>query len=246
MTVTVLAFGAAAEAAGRRAWTVDLPEGARVADLLRELARRLPSLAPLLPSLAVAVDEEYAGASTPLHEGAEVALIPPVSGGSGGSGSSGSGEPVGDSAELPGSAADRVWLTEEPLSLDALIARVAHADAGAVATFTGTVRARTRRGGEVRETAELFYEAYGPMALKEMRRIAREAEARWPGARVAMAHRTGRLRPGEASVMIAVSAPHRAGAFEACRFCIDTLKQTVPIWKKDIRPDGTEEWSPRP
>lgn len=257
MNVTVLAFGAAAEAAGMREWTVRLPDGARVADLIRELARQHPALEPLLPSIAVAVDLEYADMSVGLHDGAEVALIPPVSGGSGAEGGPGSGSdgrearqeaaPEAEDAVSPdGAQGGNVWLTEEPLSLDALIRRVAHPDAGAVATFTGAVRARTRQGTAVLETAELRYEAYGPMALKEMRKIAREAEARWPGARVAMAHRTGRLQPGEASVMIAVSAPHRADAFAACRFCIDTLKQTVPIWKKEVRPDGSEAWSPRP
>lgn len=222
MKVRVLAFGAAADAAEAREWTMDLAPGARVADLLQQAVRERPALAAILPALAVALDLEYADREAPLHEGAEVALLPPVSGGA------------------------EALLTNRALDLSDLIRRVEHEDAGGLVTFTGTVRAHTRTRAGTVETVALRYEAYSVMARLEMERIAREAESRWPGVRVAMAHRVGDLQPGDASVAIAVSAPHRPAAFEACRYCIDTLKQAVPIWKKEVRPDGTEEWSNRP
>ncbi|MBX6350455.1 MAG: molybdenum cofactor biosynthesis protein MoaE [Clostridia bacterium] len=222
MTVRVLAFGAAAEAAGAREWSVELAPGARLRDLLEKVACERPALARMLPSLAFAVDQDFARPEAELRDGAEVALLPPASGGA------------------------EAWLTTEPIELAELVRRVAHEDAGGLVTFTGTVRRRTETAGRARETAFLHYEAYAVLARLEMERIAREAESRWPGARVAMCHRVGELRPGEASVAIAVSAPHRAGAFDACRFCIERLKADVPIWKKEVAPDGTGEWVNRP
>jgi len=162
--------------------------------------------------LLYAVNREYAEPDRELRDGDEVALIPPVSGG-----------------------AFRV--TEEPLSLEAAVAEVADDRAGAVATFTGTVR-RHSRG---REVTRLEYEAYAEMAEEVMAQLAAELEQRYELCAVAIHHRVGTLAIGEASVVVAVSAPHRQDALAACKDAIDTLKQTVPLWKKEVY-EGGEEW----
>ena len=162
--------------------------------------------------LLYAVNREYAERDRALADGDEVALIPPVSGG-----------------------AFRV--TEEALSLEAAVAEVADERAGAVATFTGTVR-RQSRG---REVTRLEYEAYAEMAEDVMAQLALELEQRYELCAVAIHHRVGVLGIGEASVVVAVSAPHRQDALAACKDAIDTLKQTVPLWKKEIY-EGGEEW----
>jgi len=164
------------------------------------------------PGLLYAVNREYADRERELRDGDEVALIPPVSGG-----------------------AFRV--TEQPLSLDAVAAEVADERAGAVATFTGTVR-RQSRG---REVTRLEYEAYAEMAEEMMASLARELLGRYELCAVAIHHRVGTLGIGEASVVVAVSAPHRQDALAACKDAIDTLKETVPLWKKEVY-EGGEEW----
>src|SRR3954454_2477329 len=162
--------------------------------------------------LLYAVNREYAEPGQELRDGDEVALIPPVSGG-----------------------AFRV--TEEPLSLDAAVAEVADERAGGIATFTGTVR-RQSRG---REVLYLEYEAYAEMAEDVMSKLAADLESRYDLCAVAIHHRTGRVEIGESSVVIAVSAPHRQDALGACKDAIDTLKETVPLWKKEAY-EGGEEW----
>jgi len=162
--------------------------------------------------LLYAVNREYADAGRELADGDEVALIPPVSGGS-------------------------FRVTEEPLSLDAVVGEVADGSAGAVATFLGTVR-RESRG---RTVLYLEYEAYAEMAEGVMAQIAADLEQRYDLWAVAIHHRVGRVEIGEASVAIAVSAPHREDALAACKEAIDTLKQTVPLWKKEVY-EGGEEW----
>ena len=162
--------------------------------------------------LLYAVNREYAEPQRELADGDEVALIPPVSGG-----------------------AFRV--TDQPLSLDTAVAEVADERAGAIATFTGTVR-RQSRG---REVTQLEYEAYAEMAEDVMAQLAHDLQERYELCAVAIHHRVGTLGIGEASVVIAVSAPHRQDALAACKDAIDTLKQTVPLWKKEIY-EGGEEW----
>jgi MoaE-MoaD fusion protein len=162
--------------------------------------------------LLYAVNREYAEREQELRDGDEVALIPPVSGG-----------------------AFRV--TEEPLSLEGIVAEVADERAGGIATFTGTVR-RQSRG---REVTQLEYEAYAEMAEDVMAGIADDLEARYDLCSIAIHHRVGRLEVGEASVVIAVSAPHRQDALAACKDAIDRLKETVPLWKKEVY-EGGEEW----
>jgi molybdopterin synthase catalytic subunit len=162
--------------------------------------------------LLYAVNREYAERDRELRDGDEVALIPPVSGGA-------------------------FHVTEEPLSLEAVVAEVADERAGGIATFTGTVR-RQSRG---REVTHLEYEAYAEMAEQVMAQLAAELQKRHELCAVAIHHRVGRLEIGEASVMVAVSAPHRQAALDACREAIDTLKETVPLWKKEVY-EGGEEW----
>jgi len=162
--------------------------------------------------LLYAVNREYAEPGQELRDGDEVALIPPVSGG-----------------------AFRV--TEEPLSLDAAVAEVADERAGGIATFTGTVR-RQSRG---REVLHLEYEAYAEMAEDVITQLAAELDKAHDLCGIAIHHRVGRVEIGEPSVVIAVSAPHRQDALAACREAIDRLKETVPLWKKEVY-EGGEEW----
>jgi MoaE-MoaD fusion protein len=162
--------------------------------------------------LLYAVNKEYAQRDRELRDGDEVAVIPPVSGGS-------------------------FRLSEEPLSLDAVVDEVRSDEAGAIATFVGTTRARSRG----RDVIRLEYEAYEGMAEAEMERIALALRERHEVIDVAIHHRVGPVEIGETSVVIAVSAAHRAAAFEACREAIDTLKQSVPLWKKELYVGG-EEW----
>jgi molybdopterin synthase catalytic subunit len=138
----------------------------------------------------------------------------------------------------PSRAADRVHVSAEPIDLAALVAGVSHAGAGAVASFVGAVR-------DVNDGAAVLgidYEAYGPMANRELAVILDEAAARWPGARLAVRHRVGYLAVGEASVAVAVSSPHRAAAFDACRYVVEELKRRVPVWKREHYADGRRAW----
>lgn len=211
MRVRVLLFAALREAVGQKQLELELPADATLAELIARLERDHAPLVRYRGRLLVSLNEERAALESQLGDGDEVALLPPVSGGS-----------------------DRSWIDTKPLSMDALLAEVTGPEMGGVVTFTGMVR-NEARGAEI---DHLEYEAYAPMAERELRGIRDEAAARWPQARLAIAHRIGRLAIGEAAVMIAAAAPHRPEAFEACRFAIDRLKQTVPIWKKEFATSG--------
>jgi len=192
--------------------TVELPEGATVAALLDRL--RAQKSAPALRGIAVSVNAEYATGEHVLREGDEVGLLPPVSGG----------------------ATPEVFtaLTRDPIEAEPLIAAAKQGADGAVVVFDGIVRNNTRG----RQTLHLDYEAYEEMAAKQMRELAAEARARFAVRHVTIVHRLGRLTVGETSVLIVVASAHRAAAFEACRWLIDTLKKTVPIWKRETFADG--------
>lgn len=211
--VTVRYFAAARERAGCSEEQVELAEGAQVRALLERLCALHPALTALLPHLRVAVNQEFSSLDGAVPAGAEVALIPPVAGGSG---------------------APQFLVTDAPLSLDAVVRAVSGSGQGGVVTFSGAVRDSTHGKPVVR----LEYEAYAPMAEKKLAEIASEAAALWPGARVAIHHRVGVLSPGELAVVIAASTPHRAEAFAACRHAIERLKADVPIWKKEVFADG--------
>jgi molybdopterin synthase catalytic subunit len=196
---------------------VECRDGITVGALRSELADRYAQSGAFATSLLVSVNWEPAGDAQALRDGDEVAFLPPMSGGS---------PPPGD-----------FWLSETPID-GAMVAEKVRAPAcGGIATFVGTVREESRGKKIVR----LEYEAYPGMAEKKMRDIGEIIAGRWPGARVAMAHRVGKLGVGEVAVAIAVATPHRAEAFEACRYAIDRLKEVVPIWKKEIAVDG-EYW----
>jgi molybdopterin synthase catalytic subunit len=205
--VTVKLFAGLRERAGTGERELELPDGARVADVWAPL-----ELGEQPPGLLYAVNKAYAEPARPLAEGDEVALIPPVSGGA-------------------------FRLTHDPIDLAAVVADVTDDRAGAVATFLGTTRVRSRG----RTVVHLEYEAYEGMAEQVMEEIAAGLLARYDLCRVAITHRMGQVGIGETSVAIAVSAPHRADALAACRDAIDTLKLEVPLWKKEVY-EGGEEW----
>jgi molybdopterin synthase catalytic subunit len=213
--ITVLYFAAARERVGVPREELELPSASpTVAEVLKLLSGKHPALAPLLPHLRVAVDQEFTGPETKVRPGAEVALIPPVAGGSG-----------------------VFRVVDRPLVLDEVVQAVGGESYGGLVTFSGSVRNQTRG----KRVLRLEYEAYAPMAEKKLAEIGQEAAAKWQGSRLAIVHRVGTLVPGELAVVIAAAAPHRAEAFDACRHAIERLKQDVPIWKKEFFEDG-EVW----
>jgi molybdopterin converting factor subunit 1 len=226
MKIEVLFFGVLKDVVGRSREAVDLPEGARVRDVLSYYARGAPTLEGMLPSLAMSVNREYAERDHPLRDGDEVALLPPVSGGS--------FKPDEASGEMPGEVREEVQITRERIDRDSIVARLQKPSDGAVVIFDGVVRDNTRG----RRSLYLDYEAYEAMALQQMKSLAAEARSRFAVRGASIVHRLGRLEIGETSVLIVVAAAHRGAAFDACRWIIDTLKKTVPIWKKEYFEDG--------
>ena len=207
MRVTVRLFAGLRERAGTGLRELDLADGAQARDVWGALG-----LDEEPPGLLYAVNKRYAEPGHPLADGDEIALIPPVSGGS-------------------------FRLTEEPISLEAVVAEVADEHAGAIATFTGTTRLHSRG----RTVLHLDYEAYPGMAERVMEEIATALREKYELCAIAITHRVGRVAIGETSVAIAVSAPHRREALAACAEAIDELKERVPLWKKEVY-EGGEEW----
>jgi MoaE-MoaD fusion protein len=218
MRVRVLFFGMLKDLAGKAEDSIDLPDGSHVRDVLVRYEAKIPRLKESLPSVAIAVNQQYAGADTVLHDGDEVALLPPVSGGS---------------EDAPGDA-PFVRIVRERIVPHDIIPAIKRPEDGAIVIFDGVVRNHSRN----RKTLHLEYDAYEPMALAKLQELAREATRRFTIRNVALVHRLGHLEIGESSVLIAVFSAHRAAAFEACRWLIDTLKKTVPIWKKEFFEDG--------
>jgi molybdopterin synthase catalytic subunit/molybdopterin converting factor small subunit len=230
MQVHILLFGILKDWLGSTASTVELQEGATVADLLESLSlnsagRAAPrqTAAAALRGIAVSVNAEYAVAAHVLRDGDEVGLLPPVSGGA---------ASTSDDSELDSPVITS--LTREFIDADKLVAAAKRGEDGAVVVFDGIVRNHSRG----RHTLYLDYEAYEEMAGKQMNILARESIAKFGVRHVTLIHRLGRLQVGETSVLIVVASAHRAQAFEACRWLIDTLKKTVPIWKKETFVDG--------
>ncbi|MDR3772860.1 MAG: molybdenum cofactor biosynthesis protein MoaE [Terracidiphilus sp.] len=228
MRVRVLPFGVSKDWLGADTATMELPEGASVADLLAQLTARVAVQPRALRGIAVSVNAEYATKGQVLHEGDEVGLLPPVSGGSAAhTGPARTAKTLEESNQL-------VALVRERIDAEELVAAAKRGEDGAVVVFDGIVRNNSRG----RRTLYLDYEAYEEMALKQMRRLAEEAREKFCVRAVTLVHRLGRLEVGETSVLIVVTSAHRGVAFEACRWIIDTLKKTVPVWKKETFEDG--------
>ncbi|HEX4783805.1 MAG TPA: molybdenum cofactor biosynthesis protein MoaE [Candidatus Sulfotelmatobacter sp.] len=223
MRVRVLFFGILKEIVGKSADLIELPEGSSVREALRHYESRIPGLKESLASLAVAVNQQYSGPETQLRDNDEVALLPPVSGGA----------PEAAST-TPAKYGGHVSIVRSRIDSEATLAALKRGEDGAALTFEGIVRNQTRG----RKTLYLDYEAYEEMARAQMESLAAQALQQFQIRDVAIVHRLGRLEIGEASILIAVASAHRAAAFEACRWLIDTLKRTVPIWKKEYFEDG--------
>jgi MoaE-MoaD fusion protein len=213
MRILVRYFAVVRERLGREEEHLEVPAGSTVAQALDVLGAKHPAVQLLRPYLQAAVNQTMARPAEELHDGDELALIPPVAGG-----------------------ADRLAriVADRPLSVDAVLAAVSGPGMGGLVTFTGTVRDHSRG----RTVVRLEYESYPAMAEKVFRELADEIEREVPGARLAVEHRTGVLTVGDVAVVIAAAAPHRGEAFRACQLMIDRLKDRAPIWKKEFDPDG--------
>lgn len=227
ISVRTYYFAMMRELLGTSGETLTLPAGATAKDAFAALVERHPRLAGMERSVMLMVNETYVRGTRVLQDGDELAFIPPVSGGSGAGDEASEIAPVG----LP-----RLFtVTANEIDPRAVEALVAGPDAGAICTFTGTVRDNARD----KDVTSLDYEAYVPAAEKMLSHIGLEVLDRWPGVRIAITHRTGLLQPGEASVVIACASAHRAESFAAAEYAIDRIKEIVPIWKKEFYDDGS-------
>ena len=226
ITVKVLFFGAARDLTGAEEILIELPDSSTAANARGVILAKYPALARFGKSLLFAVNQEYAESNRQIQEGDELAVFPPVSGGAQLAQTS-----VCDSAQ------DFFELTTDPINVGAVARRVILPQCGATVTIDGYAREWTKS----RRTLYLVYEAYGPMAISEIKRLGRQAREKFDIATIGIVHRTGRLEIGDTSVVISVGAPHRRAAFEACEWSIRELKRTVPIWKKEVFEDG-EIW----
>lgn len=225
MQIRILLFATLKDIAGQNNLTLTLPgDKATVADVRRALVAEHPNLEANVAAAIAAVNEEYAFDGEPVSEGDSVAFFPPVSGGSG---------------EYP----EICKLAVEPIDHDEIVAAITVPETGAVCVFSGMVRGKTAREGNLQETEHLEYEAYEPMAVAKMKQVAQEIREQWPLVQgIAIIQRVGRLDVGQNTILIACSSGHRdQGCFEAARYGIDRLKEIVPVWKKEVRPDG-EAW----
>lgn len=221
MKIRVRLFASYREAVGNGRLDLETSPGATVAEVWQQLRAHYPRLSSYTHVPSAAVNLAYASFDTALSDGDEVAFLPPVSGGTD-----------------PGGVGPGVFkVMDSPITADMVIEAVENPGAGGIATFLGVVRDNSQG----KRVLYLEYDAYPEMAERVMRQIGAEIKERWGLDRVAILHRVGRLEIGEASVAIAVAAPHRAEAFEACRFAIDRLKEIVPIWKKEAW-EGGEHW----
>ncbi len=223
MRVQVLFFGILKDLAGRASDELTLPEHAKAGDVVEHYERSIPAMGGLLASIAISVNQEYTSPGATLHAGDEVALLPPVSGGS---------EEI-QQAPLH-TTKGRVAITRDAIDTAAWTAKIKHPEDGATVVFEGIVRNHSRG----RRTLFLDYEAYEEMALKQMQSLVAQALSEFQIRDAAIVHRLGHLQIGETSVLILVASTHRAPAFDACRWLIDALKRTVPIWKKEYFEDG--------
>ena len=219
--MTVRLYATLKDQVGQPRVKIDIPEEADVAILLKRLGEVYPALQSGLGSAVVSVNRAFAEPDTPVNAGDEVAIFPPVSGGS-----------------------DTLYptffsITPDPLDLNKIHDALTREDVGAIITFTGKVRGETKRSGLPAETTSLEYEAYEEMAVEKLKKIAAEIWEKWDTVKgIAIVQRIGKLEVGEVTTLVACAAGHRdQGAFEACRYGIDRLKEIVPVWKKEVGPD---------
>lgn len=250
IAVKVLFFGAARDVVGHGEIEIGLKENSTAANAFEQVLEKFPDLRRFGRSLLLAVNQEYASADREVRDGDELALFPPVSGGATAEINSlkeSERQDTGTAGVSPASALnatqeegkshDFFELTTDAINVGEVARRVVLPECGATVTLDGYAREWTKG----RQTLHLIYEAYVPMAQRELERLGREAHERFEIAHIGIVHRTGRLEIGETSVVIAVSAPHRRSAFEACEWAIRELKRTVPIWKKEVFANG-EVW----
>ncbi len=225
--IKVLFFATLKDHTGTSHMIVQLPHGATVADLRSDISKRYPQAAPVIKTALASVNHEYAFDEDAIPADAEVALFPPVSGGS--------------LQSTDGKLPTICMITSRELDLDDLLVQLTLPTTGAACVFSGMVRSMTRRGVS-RETAYLEYEAYLPMADAKLHQVAEEIRQRWPSVEgIGIIQRIGRLNPGTATVLVACTAAHRdTGVFEAARYGIDRLKEIVPVWKREVGTGG--EW----
>lgn len=221
MKITIKLFARLRELAGVDTLEYDVAEATTVSDLIQNLQSEHPQLAEVAARTIISLNRDFVEADTRLSEGDEIALFPPVSGGSG----------------LYEAEPGKFAITFEPISLDEVAARVTKPETGAVAVFGGVVR----NISEGKDVEYLEYEAYEAMAVAKLKQVAAEAREKWPKiVDIAIVQRIGKLNIGENAVIVAVSSPHRGdGCFEACAYAINRLKEIVPIWKKETGPDGS-------
>jgi molybdopterin synthase catalytic subunit/molybdopterin converting factor small subunit len=225
MRIEIRTFGGLAERAGLATLIVELPEGADVGHLRRTVAAAYPELAPLMPRVAVSVDLELVPDATVLDEGQEVALLPPVAGGS---------DDAGQDARTV------AYLVHGPIDVEATLARIGAPDVGAIVSFLGTVRDHAE---DLDGVIRLDYSAYEPMAERELTRIAEEIRAAYPSIRgLALVHALGELEVGAHTILVAASSAHRADAFAACRDALEAVKERVPVFKREVTADGAHRW----
>lgn len=219
--MTVRLYATLKDQVGRPRVTVDIPENADVSILLKRLGEVYPPLEAGLGSAVVSVNRAFAEPETPVQAGDEVAIFPPVSGGS--------------ETDYP----TFFSITSDPLDLNQIHDALTRDDVGAIITFTGKVRGATKRSGLPTETTLLEYEAYEEMAVEKLKKIAAEIWEKWDMVKgIAIVQRIGTLEVGEVTTLVACAAGHRdQGAFEACRYGIDRLKEIVPVWKKEVGPN---------
>lgn len=222
MEVTIKLFARFKEVAGTGKLTEEVADGATISQLIALLREKFSNMPLVAERTLLSVNQEFATPETILQDGDEVAIFPPVSGGS-----------------SSGHSQEKFAITYDPITLDEVAKMVAHPHTGAVVTFAGVIR--NVSGGK--NVTGLEYEAYHDMAVAKMKDVATEARAQWPEiVDMAIVQRIGHLDVGETAIVIAVSSGHRdQGCFEACQYCINRLKQIVPVWKKEFGPDG-EEW----
>lgn len=227
MQVKVLLFATLRQLAGWKEQLIEVEDGATLGDVLARLTTAQPQLDLQKRTIYAAVNEEYAQRETALRPNDVVAIFPPVSGGT--------PDPTSSTTERK-----LFEITDQPLSLDDVAARVNRPDCGAIAAFGGMVRGETKTNDGARGTDFLEYEAYGAMAERMLAQIGEEIKAQWPKVKaVSILHRVGRCEVGEPSVVIAVATPHRGdGCFDACSYAIERLKAIVPIWKQENWSDG--------